>query len=323
MQPLAKACFRKKMNLLYYVRQFGYNALPSYYFQKKYQRLKQYEKTIDPELINRRLDYYFKVNSEFTIPENAVAVGDYKRTGGSGYYFDLKEFLHYFKAHTRFAFHFGDDTHVNPYPTLFKARPVEGDNANSILFKLNKHRHFVWVNDDIPFERKKDRAVWRGAAYRAVRKDFVNHMWEHPMCDIGQTNSPAENVSWQKPPMSIKEQLQHKFIFSVEGNDVATNLKWVMSSNSLCFMPKPQYETWFMEGTLEPGVHYVEIKTPYDDVEEKIKYYLSHPEEAQVIIKNANEYVKQFQNQNLEDLLCIKVLERYAQLSKQSDFLRF
>ena len=73
------------------------------------------------------------------------------------------------------------------------------------------------------------------------------------------------------------EQLQNKFILCIEGNDVASNLKWAMSSNSLVFMTKkPKFETWFMEGTLIPGHHYVEIKDDYSDMIEKMDYYLSH-----------------------------------------------
>ena len=40
---------------------------------------------------------------------------------------------------------------------------------------------------------------------------------------------------------------KHKFILCIEGNDVASNLKWVMSSNSVAVMPKPKFESWFME----------------------------------------------------------------------------
>jgi len=72
--------------------------------------------------------------------------------------------------------------------------------------------------------------------------------------------------------MTIDEQLEYKFILSLEGNDVATNLKWIMSSNSLAFMPRPKYETWFMEGNLVPNHHYILIKDDYSDLEERLKY---------------------------------------------------
>ena len=72
-----------------------------------------------------------------------------------------------------------------------------------------------------------------------------------------------------------------------------------------------------MEGLLKPGVHYVELKSDYSDLEEKIDYYSMHIVEAETIIANAHQHVARFQNKDLEDLLSIKVLERYFELSSQ------
>ena len=104
---------------------------------------------------------------------------------------------------------------------------------------------------------------------------------------------------------------------ALEGNDVATNLKWVMSSNSLAVMPRPTCETWFMEGRLQPNVHYVEIKSDLSDLEERMNYYIAHPEEAQRIIENAHEFVKQFMDKEREQLIQILVAEKYLRLSGQ------
>ena len=310
-------------NIPYYVKNFTYNALPNSFFRWKYKLLIKREQDLDSDIINSRLNYYFKKNDVFEIPEKTPSIKYFKRTKGTGYYLDLKEFLHYFNAHVKFAYHFGDETHVNPHPTLFKARPIQVENSNSILFKLNKNRHFKWVDDPYLFSQKKDVLVWRGGAYKPLRRNFVQKFWDHPLCDVGQTNKPKENSPWQKEYLSVKQQLQYKFIFCPEGNDVATNLKWVMSSNSLCLMPKPKYETWFMEGTLTAGIHYVEIADDFSNLEEQIRYYLEREGEAQEIINNANAFVKQFQNKDLEDYLCFKVLQRYTILSGQERAVRF
>ena len=50
---------------------------------------------------------------------------------------------------------------------------------------------------------------------------------------------------------------------------MSSNLKWIMSSNSIAVMPRPEFETWFMEGRLIPGVHYIEINRDYSDLDEK------------------------------------------------------
>ncbi|MFN3530334.1 MAG: glycosyl transferase family 90 [Bacteroidia bacterium] len=308
---------------VYYIRRYGYQQLPASYFRRKLQKIRAYEAVCNQDELNERLNYYCKLQDAFDIPNQAIAVKDYKKNGGSDYFLDLKDYLHYFKAETHFAYRFGDDTRVNAFPTLVKARPIQGNNANSVLFKLNKSRHFVWVNDPYVFAQKKDMLVWRGGAYQDIRKQFVQKFWNHPACDVGQTNLPKEDKPWEKPFMRIRDQLRYKFICCPEGNDVATNLKWVLSSNSLCMMPKPRYETWFMEGQLIAGIHYVELNTDFSDVESKMQYYLERPEEAAKIIKNANAFVRRFQNPRLEDLLCIKVLERYAALSGQSVALKF
>ena len=296
--------------------------MPDFYHKKYYDKLRDYEKICDTDQLNRRLDYYFKVDQQFSIPTNAIAKKDFVRKGRTEYFLDLSQFLVYFKDSFSFAYKFGDDTEIKPNPTLIKARSLAQGNANSILFKLNKYRHFRWVEDNVQYANKKDISVWRGGAYKNLRRNFVEKLWDHSSCDIGQTNKPKEDVPWQKGFLSIEQQLQNKFIFCPEGNDVATNLKWVMSSNSLCFMLKPTCETWFMEGTLEAGKHYVEIAEDYANLEEVIKYYSTNTEAAEKIIREANHYTMQFRNELFEDLLCLKILERYAKQSKQYNYLK-
>jgi glycosyl transferase family 90 len=311
------------MNLVYFIKNYARNVLPGIFFRRNYNRIRKFEEGCDKTELDLRLNYYFKVNNHFNVPGNATAVKDYRKTVGTFYFLDLKEFLHYFKSNTRFTYHFGDETHINPYPTLFKARPIKSDNSNSLLFKLNKRRHFKWINDPYSFSQKKNLMVWRGSVCQPWRADFVKKFWNHPLCDVGQTNKPAEDNRWKKEYMSILEQLTYKFVFCIEGNDVATNLKWAMSSNSLCLMPKPKFETWFMEGLLIAGVHYVEVKSDFSDVEEKINYYSKHEEEAETIISNANNHVKRFQNDKMEELICFKILEKYTRLTGQDDALKF
>lgn len=105
-------------------------------------------------------------------------------------------------------------------------------------------------------------------------------------------------------------------VYSSEIRDFG-NLKWVMSSNSVGVMPRPKYESWFMEGRLQPGVHYIEIKDDYSDLEDKIQYYSTHVEEAEAIIRNAHAFVEQFRDKEREELISILVLEKYFRHTKQ------
>lgn len=272
----------------------------------------------DADAIASRLAYYHPVDKPFTPSDGARNHRSFDREGiNSSYYYDFKEFLRYFDAGLSFDYRFGDNT-LNPdVPAFVKSRPILSAGHKGILFKLNKLRHFRFVNDAMPFEAKKNIAVFRGACLRPHRRQFVERYAGLPNTDIGDTRPGHRGKPHWQPLMSIAEQLKHKFIISIEGNDVATNLKWIMSSNSLCFMRRPKFETWFMEGTLQPDVHYVLLRDDFADLPEKIDYYSSNADEARAIISNANCYVDQFRDQRRENLLCLLVMARYFVLSGQ------
>lgn len=305
--------FNKNTKLFFYIRGLYILGLPKFLYgrdlHKEFQLMSETEKT---EIL-KRVEYYNKVSSSFKLPKDAKTIFEYiKNEKMKTYFFDLLEYLKYFNYKNKITYIFGDVIEVPEIPSFVKSRPISEDNKNSIILKLNKVRHFIFVNDSIKFEDKIDKAVWRGKSFKQHRIDFIKNFYNSPFCDIGQVNNKGDlNVPWQKEKLSLKKQMQYKFIVAIEGNDVASNLKWAMSSNSLVMMAKPKYETWFMEGTLVENYHYVLLKDDYSDLEEKIKYYLSHIEEAKVIIENANNYVKQFKNKTHEDIISYFVLEKY------------
>ena len=90
-----------------------------------------------------------------------------------------------------------------------------------------------------------------------------------------------------------------------------------MSSNSVAVMPKPKYESWFMEGKLIPNYHYILIKDDYSDLEEKLNYYKKNTDELKRIAKNANQYTNQFRDINKEKLISLLVMEKFFKLSNQ------
>ena len=160
---------------------------------------------------------------------------------------------------------------------------------------------------------------WRGTGFRPNRRILLSTHFNNPRCNVGRVDTQdkdPEQLSYLTPSMSIQEQLDYKFILSLEGMDVATNLKWIMSSNSLCFTPKLVYETWFMEGKLQAGVHFVEVKDDFSDLDEKMDYYLAHPEEAKAIISNAQQWVAQFKDAKREKLLSLMVADKYFSHTK-------
>jgi len=261
------------------------------------------------------------MSSPFRLPLSAERAGDFNFAGkSSAYCFDFRNLIQCLPRDRKVDYQFGDITEIPDEPRFVKSRPIHRDatNRNSVLLKLNSVRHYQFVEDLTPFRQKKPIAVWRGKSNRQHRIEFANRFMDHPLCDIGCTHhKEPEAQPYHKPFMSIEEQLQHQFVVSVEGIDVATNLKWIMASNSLCLMRRPRFETWFMEGALVPGYHYVELADDHSDLPEKIGYYQKHPEEAEAIIANANRYVTKFYDQQMEQTIALLVIQKYLQLSGQ------
>jgi hypothetical protein len=276
----------------------------------KLAQLNQY----DRDYILDRVHYYNKLDKPFELPvSESTCIKDFKKTKGWTYFFDLWSVLRYFPKQSRFCYLNGDITYVPNHPSFVKSRPIGNDNQNAVLLKLNKIRHFLFVNDPVPYQEKKDMVVWRGAGYKNHRRRIIERFYDHPKCNIGQV-VPIKGNPWEKEFLSIREQLNYKFILCIEGNDVATNLKWAMSSNSVCIMSKPKFETWFMEGRLKAGVHYVEVKADYSDLVEKVEYYLKNEDKAMSVISNANKYVTQFEDIERERILGLLVANNYLKI---------
>lgn len=267
--------------------------------------------------IESRVNYYNKLTENVELGEKAKKVGLFSKQKSWSYFIDMKRYLSFFHGSLRFNFLSGDIRTVPQEPTFVKSRPIGAKNQNSILLKLNRVRHYFFVTDPLEFNDKENRLVWRGACHQPHRQSFVERYYQHPLCNVGDSRKEANGKPWSKPYMSVNQQLKYKFILSIEGNDVATNLKWIMASNSLCLMAKPKYETWFMEGTLKPGVHYVELADDYSDLEEKLTYYIDHADEAVRIIKNANDYVLPFLNHKQEHMIGLLVMQKYFEKTGQ------
>jgi len=251
-----------------------------------------------------------------------VLLSEIKTVPGSKvYFFDLYQYSRYFNQKLKGLFLFGDITEVPQQPTFVKSRPIGDNNANSVLLKWNKLRHFMFIKkEQKTYPEKKNMLVSRGKVHKtqAHRIKFIEKYFAHLMCNIGRVNTNDLNPLWKVPRLSIDQQLDYKFILCLEGNDVASNLKWVMSSQSIAVMPKPKYETWFMEGLLVADVHYIVIKDDYSDLEQRLNYYINNQDKALQIIENANAYVQQFRNQENETLISLLTLKKYFEKTNQT-----
>lgn len=312
----------KNPKLPYYIRNYSKVILPKYVFQSRLKKkLNSISSRPDAEYIISRVNYYNKLDLVEELPESAQRFADLNKGEklSTVYFLDAYDIISWFKESFKWNYVPGDVIHIPDIPSIVKSRPIAGNNKNSVLLKLVKVRHFIFVKDKIKFSEKSNKLIFRGKIDgKPHRIDFMEKYFNHPMCDLGNiTRHETCPPEWTVKKTTIYHHLKYKFVLALEGNDVASNLKWIMSSNSIAVMPKPKFETWFMEGKLQANYHYIEIKDDYSDLEERLNYYIENQEEANQIIKNANEHVSQFFDKEREHLIGLAVMNKYLEKTSQ------
>ncbi|MFR9650428.1 MAG: glycosyl transferase family 90 [Rikenellaceae bacterium] len=272
----------------------------------------------DYEYILDRVEYYNKLNTPVAITsKDKLTLKEFiKRRHSylSRYFYDTYSVIKGFDKSLPIVPLFGDVTTIPPLPSIVKSRPIEGDNHNSVVLKLDRLRHFLFLRDSIPFRAKDPRALgYTYAKYKQNRIDFLElYRDREEICICGNVmRDPTVDDRLYRDKITILDHLKFRYIIALEGNDVATNLKWIMSSNCIAVMPKPTYETWFMEGRLIPNYHYIEIKSDFSDLEERLEYYNTHLDEAEAIVRNGQEYIDQFRDSKREKIIGYMTMQRY------------
>lgn len=263
-----------------------------------------------------RLTYYNRLGVNQPVTPGAFPVGSLWKQRKKTRILDLMHIFRHFDRELKIDFTIEDIATVPAKPTFVKSRPIEEPNSPSLLLKLGEIRNYYWRRDRLPHAQKEPRAVWRGACHQPHRQAFIQRASNSRRLDAGDVRAQA-SPNLQRPFMSLREQMKYRFIVSLEGNDVGTNLKWIMRSNSVCMMPRPQVESWFMEGCLQAGKHYVEISSDPDDIDEKIEYFASHLDEAEEIVRAAQSFADEFYQRDNEVLLQLLVALKYFVRSGQ------
>jgi hypothetical protein len=231
----------------------------------------------------------------------------------------------------KFNFDPYDNSESMGIPTFVKSRNKQNA-SKSILLPLEDlyipSYYISILNDDMSFNKKKKNCVWRGCNSgqffiknnnKGSRESLVLKYGKHPLYNIGLSYANYKcnsNINYNiedyvKRTLSIKEQLEYMFIISVEGNDFATNLSWIMLSNSVPLMPVPYVETWKMESNLIPYVHYVPLNNDCSDLDEKMDWCLNNIHKCEEIAFMSKLYVLQFFDKEKEEHIIKHIIEVY------------
>ena len=205
-------------------------------------------------------------------------------------------------------------------PYIRKARKV--DDQEGVLFKLSTIRHFhpckEAQKEDIEWENKQDDVIWRGATTSAkYRNTFVERYFDQYDIGFSTTKQFPELADYTRDMVTIEEQLKYKFIVSLEGYDLASNLKWILASNSVPVMPEPTWVSWIMEHKLVPYEHYLPLNEKLDNLEELLDWAEKNDTKCQEIAQNGKAYMSQFFDEKKERQIQQELLVKYTQ---QFDF---
>ena len=151
----------KNSNLKYFIRSYLREYTPKIFSQMNLEReLRKLDSRPDKDYILQRVNYYCKLTPQgFTNREEwdkkAVCLKDQQMTRQKVYYFDAMEFARYFDQSLRWILDSGDKPYVAPEPAIVKNRPLVENNDYSIILKLEKVRHFLFVDDKKPWREKR------------------------------------------------------------------------------------------------------------------------------------------------------------------------
>ena len=214
-------------------------------------------------------------------------------------------------------------------PAIVKVRYIDNPKGG-IIGPLEYGRHWglhelrkckvLWKN-------KVSQCIWRGAPtgiqdYGEKPENWQNkrmafcYKWKDKF-DVGITCTwDRWDSRYLKPSMTVHEMLNYKYIISIPGRDKDSGINWKLASNSVVLMAPPKIESWLMEGLLEPWVHYVPLADDYSDLDKIVDWCRNNDEKCQEIVKNANNFMKQFENIEVERKIFNMIKEHYKNTFK-------
>lgn len=188
-----------------------------------------------------------------------------------------------------------------------------------IIWKLATHRHYRNLEKvcrhDTEWDHKVPRAVWKGQltgsaqgfdktktplqnclSLRRCRLVYQSHNSTLVDAQLTTTRNRLPNILNEvplvSPKVTIQDLMKYKALIMLEGNDVASGLKWALLSQSVVLMPPPKHTSWAMEEWLIPWVHYIPLLDDISDVEQQMQWVVDHDDEARRISERATLWME-------------------------------
>ncbi len=160
-----------------------------------------------------------------------------------------------------------------------------------------------WVD---PFNRVGIASVanelrFEASRYQYSRINAVLMSKQESFMDCKFVDSDVQGFAWIReqaisgPRATTGDILRYRYVLCPNGNDVSSNLYWLLSTNSVAFKEECAYEV-LPDYFLKPWVHYVPIAAGLTDLREKFDYCERNPDIVSRLLYNANSAYEDMTN---------------------------
>ena len=123
----------------YYLLNYLSLLIPDFFYRNNLRKKLNSLSDFDFDYIKNRVNYYNKLNKEIKLNKDDESLNNFKiKNFHRTYFFDTYQYTRFFEKRLKLKMLFGDITHSPDVPSIVKSRPINENNQNSILLKLNK-----------------------------------------------------------------------------------------------------------------------------------------------------------------------------------------
>ncbi|KAG8527411.1 uncharacterized protein KY384_007563 [Bacidia gigantensis] len=178
------------------------------------------------------------------------------------------------------------------------------------------------IDDQIPFGKKEDKLVWRGANLTEQRHSFIQATQDKSWADIGVLDwSDESNIKNKLLP--IAEHCKYMFVMHVSGYAWSAQGKYMHNCNSVFVTHQLDFAEIY-DQVLEasgPEQNYVKVKDDWSDLEQQIEALRKNVKQAQQIAHQSTKVLRdRYLTPAAEACYWRALIAAYGSVSFEPDF---
>ena len=175
----------------------------------------------------------------------------------------------------------------------------------------------AWQHD-APFTSKIPKVLWRGVKH-------TNRKLRGPLLDVTKDQEWADvvEVDWARREnfIDLDDHCRYAFLVHTEGVAWSGRIKYLWNCDSLLFIHDLYWDFHLAALLVPDGPHqnYVPVRRDFADLEEKVQYYLAHPDDAQRIIRNSVNTFRPYTSTAAQACYLRQMIRTYSTMAFQPE----